>query len=101
MKTIKTANFRRSLAALRRQKENYFRKHPTEMWRYVRLQTPDNKQWAIVRLRNPGLSNSRTNSLTPSRPLRAAPPLPEREGEILLRVEARSNEEGEDAEPNQ
>lgn len=58
MKTIKTANFRRSLAALRRQKENYFRKHPTEMWRYVRLQTPDNKQWAIVKLRNPGLSPS-------------------------------------------
>lgn len=74
MKTIKTANFRRSLAALRRQKENYFRKHPTEMWRYVRLQTPDNKQWAIVKLRNPGLSPS-------GLPTAPCHPSPVREGE--------------------
>lgn len=53
MKTITTTNFKKSLAGLKAHKAAYFAAHPTEVWREVKLITPDKKSWAIVKLKNP------------------------------------------------
>lgn len=53
MKTLTTTNFKKSLAGLKAHKWTYFEKHPTEPWRVVKLETPDKKEWAIVKIKNP------------------------------------------------
>lgn len=55
MKTITSTDFKKSLAGLKSHKADYFAAHPTEVWREVKLITPDKRSWAIVKLKNPFL----------------------------------------------
>lgn len=55
MKKIISKDFKKSLAALKGHNADYFAAHPTEVWREVKLITPDKSGWAIVKLKNPFL----------------------------------------------
>ncbi len=74
MKTIVSKDFKRSLTALKRKNNVYFAEHPKEKVRWVKLVSPDRRSYAIVKLRNPGLSPS-------GLPTAPCHPSPVREGE--------------------
>lgn len=58
MKKIISKDFKKSLIGLRASRAAYFKAHPTEAWREVKLVSPDKMSWAIVKLKNPSLSPS-------------------------------------------